>query len=200
MRRNFAIAIALSVFALPALGQTGSQTGPSTGPVGPTNGPMYDQHPKDVVSPPAKAVAPPADEFVTKAAMGDIFEIEAGKIAQQRGQKPEVRDFGARMVKDHSEALETLSSAVRDGKREPRRVDLDSAHMKKLDALRNASDASFDRLYIRTQLQAHREALGLLKAYGQQGDDAGLRQVADTTLPVVQGHMNTLSRLRRAVQ
>src|SRR3954462_1189687 len=37
--------------------------------------------------------------FVTAAATSDMYEVEAGKIAQMRGQSAGVKDFGAQMVK-----------------------------------------------------------------------------------------------------
>ncbi|MGZ8362926.1 MAG: DUF4142 domain-containing protein [Caulobacteraceae bacterium] len=35
------------------------------------------------------------DGFVTNAAMSDMYEIEAGKLAQQMGKSKAVKDFGA---------------------------------------------------------------------------------------------------------
>ena len=48
-----------------------------------------------------------ADESFYKAlAEGGIAEVEAGKLAQERGADSRVRDFGAMMVKDHSRQRE----------------------------------------------------------------------------------------------
>src|SRR4051812_29873897 len=46
--------------------------------------------------------------FVTAAATSDMYEVEAGKIAQERGQSAGVKDFGAQMVKAHTGTTEKL--------------------------------------------------------------------------------------------
>ena len=41
-------------------------------------------------------------EFVEKAMMGGMTEVELGKLAQQKGTSDAVKQFGQRMVDDHS--------------------------------------------------------------------------------------------------
>src|SRR5437763_8392976 len=49
-------------------------------------------------------------EFVKNAAIGGKAEVELGKLAQQNAQSQQVKDFGARMEKDHSQAGAKLST------------------------------------------------------------------------------------------
>ncbi len=53
--------------------------------------------------------------FVTAAATSDMYEVEAGRIAQQRGQTAAVKDFGAMMVKAHTETTGKLKAIIADG-------------------------------------------------------------------------------------
>ena len=50
--------------------------------------------------------------FIKKAANGGMTEVELGKIAADKGQKQEVKDFGNRMVKDHGKANDDLKSVA----------------------------------------------------------------------------------------
>ena len=52
--------------------------------------------------------APSASDFVQTAAMSDMYEVEAGKIAGQKGQSDAVKQFGQNMVKAHSQTSEEL--------------------------------------------------------------------------------------------
>src|SRR3546814_13933109 len=49
------------------------------------------------------ALTADAQDFVTRAAISDLYEIEAGRIAQARATSDGVRQAGGRMVKDHIE-------------------------------------------------------------------------------------------------
>ena len=56
--------------------------------------------------------APSTTDFVQKAAMSDMYEIEAGKIASQKGQTAPVKGFGEMMVDAHSKTTEELKGIV----------------------------------------------------------------------------------------
>ncbi|MEI9964923.1 MAG: DUF4142 domain-containing protein [Caulobacteraceae bacterium] len=60
------------------------------------------------------AVASPttAADYVTQAAIADMYEVQAGKIAEKRGKSAEVRALGRMMVKDHTKSTEMVKAAV----------------------------------------------------------------------------------------
>jgi len=47
-------------------------------------------------------------KFVSEAARGGMMEVKLGEVAKQRGTTQEIRDFGQRMITDHSKANEEL--------------------------------------------------------------------------------------------
>jgi putative membrane protein len=49
-------------------------------------------------------LAPTDTTFVRKAAEGGMAEVKLGQLAKEKGSNKAVKEFGDRMVKDHSKA------------------------------------------------------------------------------------------------
>lgn len=147
----------------------------------------------------AAAVTGPAstDAFVANAAISDMYEIQAGQIAQAKGQTQAVKDFGKQMVVDHtalSNAMKPLVVAA--GKTAP--TGLDERRKGLIDNLNAASLADFDKVYLAQQEAAHNEALTLMQGYADHGDDAGLKAGAAKALPKIQAHLSHVQGLASA--
>jgi len=130
--------------------------------------------------------------YVPRAQIAEQFEIEAGKIAVQRGQKTEVRQFGQMMVADHGKASAAFTRAMEKAKLKPSVTGLDTDHLNMLEHLRTASIAAFDRTYVTMQIQAHEKALSLHQGYAQGGDKAALKAAANDMVPLIQKHLQEL--------
>lgn len=136
-------------------------------------------------------------DFAEAAATGDMYEVEAGKIAEQRSQNASVKDFAAKMVTAHTGTTEKLKAALASTHPEitpPAHVDDRRQGM--LDELRGAKDADFDGRYIAQQVDAHKEALIMMKGYAKDGDTASIKELAAKTTPVVQMHLNMAEKIQ----
>ena len=140
--------------------------------------------------------APSTTDFIQKAAMSDMYEIEAGKIATQKGQTAPVKEFAAMMVEAHSKTTEELKGIVAS---EKINVDLptklDAQHQKLIDDLNAASNADFDKTYAKQQVDGHQQAVDLFDSYAKKGDNAALKAFAQKTLPVIQQHLDAAKKL-----
>ena len=137
------------------------------------------------------------DAFVTNAAISDMYEIEAGQIAQKKGQSADVKAFGKMMVSDHtamSNEMKPLITAA--GKTAP--AGLDERRKGLIDNLNAASAAEFDNVYLSQQEAAHSEALTLMQGYADNGDDAGLKGAAAKAVPKIQAHLDRVKQLQAA--
>jgi len=70
-----------------------------------------------------------------------------------------------------------------------------------LDDLKGAKDEDFDGRYIAQQINAHNEALILMRGYGKDGDSADIKSFAAAIEPKVQMHLdmiNDIDRMNRA--
>lgn len=132
--------------------------------------------------------------FVEKASISNMYEVEAGKLALERSKVQAVKDFAQQMVDAHTASLNELSSLSTAAMVTPPTA-MDNDHMGKLDALRNASVEDFDDVYIDQQTEAHENTLNLLKDFSANGKDAGLQGFATKMIPAVETHLATVKAL-----
>jgi putative membrane protein len=146
----------------------------------------------------ASCGAPSTPDFVKKAAMSDLYEVEAGKIASEKGQSEAVKQFGQHMVEAHSKTTEELKSIVTSEKLDVTLPDkLDKKHQKLINALNEAKPEAFDDTYAAQQVRAHGKAADLFDEYAEGGDNAALKQFAANTLPTIKEHLREAKKLTK---
>jgi putative membrane protein len=143
------------------------------------------------------ASANPDADFVTNAALSDMYEVQAGQYAQAHALSPAVRHFAAEMVKAHTETTNQLKGLLPDAGVQvtPPSV-LDAQHQQMLDNLKSPGPTQFDRLYVSQQIKAHTDAVALFTAYSQKGANAPLTAWAAKTLPTIQHHLDMARKLQ----
>jgi putative membrane protein len=153
----------------------------------------------------ARAEVVNAAEFVRMAAMSDMFEIESSRLAGQRSQNAQVKEFAQHMMRDHQKTTTELQQMIRQASAAPLSgmqmpQSLDQRHQAMVQQLQGAQGAQFDRLYVQQQVQAHQMAVDMFRNYGQSGDNAALKQWASQTLPTLQQHLQQAQQLQRSTQ
>lgn len=134
--------------------------------------------------------------FVTAAATSDMYEVEAGKIAAERGQSQGVRDFGKKMTEAHSQTTDQLKTILASNKvNAAPPAHLDNRRQGMIDDLRGAKAADFDHRYLSQQEAAHKEAQILMRGYAKSGDNNAIKQFAAATLPKVQDHLAMVQKM-----
>ena len=139
-------------------------------------------------------ISPTTADFVKEAAMSDMTEIEAAKIAEQKGNADE-KKFAAMMVTDHTKTSTELKSMVTGEMKSAIPAALDDASEKKLAKLRDAKPEDFAATYDPMQVSAHKDAVSLFERYAKGGDNNSLKDWAGKTLPVLQHHLEMAQAL-----
>ncbi len=140
-------------------------------------------------------------DYVAQAAGSDRYEIEAGRIAEHKAKRKDIRQFASSMIKDHGKLTGSLTGALDNAQRKIAKPSdqLSSDKQAMIDQLNNTPRGSaFDNLYLTQQLQAHQQAWALQKGYAVDGDDAALRQVASAAVPTVESHLAMVKQLQAA--
>jgi putative membrane protein len=145
------------------------------------------------------AVAAADKEFVHKAAIGGMAEVERGKLAQQKAASEQVKQFGSRMVDDHSKANDELKQvATSKGLTLP--TDLDAKHKSKMAKLEKLSGAQFDRAYMDEMVDDHKKDVAEFEKQSKSGHDADIKGFASKTLPTLQEHLKLAQSADAAVK
>lgn len=147
----------------------------------------------------AEAEAPPATTaggFVTRAALGDMFEVQSSRLALERSRSPEVRAFAQRMIDEHTRmSNEVMAAVAQAGLNAAPPTVLDAERTELVRALREAGPADFDGRYLDQQVEAHETTLNLFRDFSGNGDNPGLQAVAARAVPVIEAHLQTVRAL-----
>ena len=149
--------------------------------------------------PAAAAAAAPmrAADYVTQAALSDMYEIQSSQLALSKAKSDAVKQFAREMIQDHKTTTKTLMAALpKTSPQVPKPPKtLSQPNQTKIDQLRQASGAGFDQLYLQQQMQAHQQAWALHKGYATDGSDPALRQVATAAVPIIEKHLQHLKAM-----
>lgn len=134
------------------------------------------------------AMAPEDKEFVSKAGMGGLFEVQAGNLALQKATSPDVKSFAQRMVTDHSAANAELARlATTKGLALP--TELGGTHKGAYDHLAMLSGTELDKAYMQHMVDDHTKDVGELEKASTSATDADVKGFAAKTLPILQEHL-----------
>jgi putative membrane protein len=101
-------------------------------------------------------------EFIKKAAIANMAEIQLGQLAGTKAESPEVKQFAQTMVDEHTKALDELKQAAgSSGATLP--TELDKKHQKLQDKLSKLSGAEFDKKYMEAMVDAHKDVAKMLE-------------------------------------
>jgi len=136
-----------------------------------------------------RAVTTPKD-FIEQATSSDMFEIETGRMAADKGNHEAVRSYGQHMVTDHTRTSQQLLALAGRHGVAPAGT-MEQRHITMAETLRALSGSAFDQQYIQGQVVAHREAVTLFEQAAQatSPDMAEIRAFAEQTLPALRQHL-----------
>ena len=136
-----------------------------------------------------------ADEsFLKEAIQGDLAEVNMGKLAQEKGQGQEVKQFGQMLEQDHSQHLQKAKETAQQmGLTAPTEP---SAKQKKMyDQTSKLSGAQFDKHFAQEMVSDHKEDI---KKYQKEAKSKGpLADFAEQTVPTLEKHLQTAESLTR---
>jgi putative membrane protein len=129
--------------------------------------------------------------------MGGMTEVQLGKLAAEKGSTDAVKQFGQKMVDDHSKADDELKQVA--SQRNITLPDsLDSRHQARIDKLSKLSGTAFDRAYVKDQMKDHEQDVREFQTEAQNGSDPAVKDFASKTLPTIQEHLSMAKDLNKS--
>ncbi|HLJ49972.1 MAG TPA: DUF4142 domain-containing protein [Bryobacteraceae bacterium] len=136
--------------------------------------------------------------FATKAAQGGMAEVEMGNLAKDHASNQAVKDFGNRMVTDHSKANDQLKDwASKNNFTLP--TDMDAKDKATYDRLSKLNGAAFDKAYISDMVTDHHKDITEFKHEGMHGSNSDLKTWANSTVPTLEDHLKAAQDAQRSV-
>lgn len=141
----------------------------------------------------------PGERFMIQAAQANLAEIETGRLATERARNSDVRQYGARMVRDHTEAgQELMRLANQMGVSLPQQPD--EMHQQLAQKLSNLEGAEFDRAYMRAMVEDHQHVISMFEQQAESPEDPELQAFASKTVPILRDHLRMARMIQRSLE
>jgi putative membrane protein len=133
-------------------------------------------------------LAPTDRQFIKKAAEGGLAEVEFGKLASEKAESSDVKQFGQRMVDDHTKANDQLKQVASEkGVTVPDKLSAKDAATKA--RLEKLSGKAFDRAYMRDMVTDHTKDVSEFRMESKNAKDPDVKNFASQTLPTLKDHL-----------
>jgi len=133
-------------------------------------------------------------DFIRELASDNLLEIRLGELAQRKATDPAAKQYGQRMVTDHTKANRDLLNVASKGGM-TFTPGLGDKHEQKIDRLQKVDKKGFDRAYATMMIESHNDDVSYLENEGRSAHSAPVRNYASRTLPMFREHLNQAKRL-----
>jgi putative membrane protein len=143
----------------------------------------------------ALTASPSVQEFVKQAAMTNLYEIDAGKLAEEKAADGSYRNYAKMIVTDHTKMNNDLKSEVATMQNVQLPTSLDALHREKLQQLKSEQGAGFERNFRAGQIEGHEAAITLFENFAQSGSNPDLKAMARSSVAILQKHLQRAENL-----
>jgi putative membrane protein len=136
--------------------------------------------------------------FVMQASSSNMFEIQAGQMAMQKGMNDAVKAYGQHMVADHTKAANEMK-VIAQSKGITVSDQLMDKQQQQLNILAPLTGANFDKAFAALMIQSHQETIVLFTNAASNVNDNDLKSFAKAKLPTLRDHLEDAQDLNETV-
>ena len=143
-------------------------------------------------------VSPAEQDFTMKVAQASLGEIEVARLAMERSQNKDVKDFADMLVNDHTNGLEKLKDLMKDYNL-PQATTLPADTKQEIDRLAALSDGDFDREFANMMVSDHQKAIELFRDEFGTAQNHDIRDYVEGMLPKLEKHLKKAQELQSSL-
>jgi putative membrane protein len=133
-------------------------------------------------------------QFLKMAAETHMAQAHLGQMAQAQGSEDRVKTFGKTLDQDHTKSYSELSGlATKVGQTIPKGIDV--RRDKGIAQLMHMKGKSFDRTFVRNEIQDHRRVLAEFKREASRGESPEIKAYAQQMIPTIENHLHEAESL-----
>jgi len=133
-------------------------------------------------------------DFLVEAATGGMMEVELGRLAVAKGTSEAVKQFGQRMIDDHSKANSELTQLAQT-KSIALPTELSAKQRADVTKMSKLSGAAFDKAYSKDMLSDHIKDVAAFERASTSASDPDVKEFAAKTLPILKEHLEMAKAL-----
>jgi putative membrane protein len=135
--------------------------------------------------------------FVRKALEGGMAEVQVGQIAAEKGSSDDVKQFGQKMVTDHTQLGDQMKQVAQQiGVTPP--AGLSKKDKEEVATLQTLSGTEFDNAYIMAMVKDHKKDAEDFKSEAQQTQNPTVKQAADQGSQVIDQHLDMIEKIAQS--
>jgi putative membrane protein len=143
----------------------------------------------------------PADTyFVTQTSLGTPFQVDSGRLAENKGTTQAIRGYAELMVSSHVAVNNALLAILKKKPPVPPPTLLKAAYATMVSTLEHESGQTLDADYVRGQVNYQRANTALYEYEIANGTDTDLKAFAQETLPKIQDHLARALKLQSGAE
>jgi putative membrane protein len=136
------------------------------------------------------------ENFVTRAAVTNLAEIDLSQMALDKSTNADIRKFATQIIKDHQAAQAKLKQ-IAGAQKIALPGSVDEERRKQREQLKELTGADFEKQYVALMHTGHNEAAGFLEAATKSNElDSAFKNYASETLQTVRNHRAEAAKLQ----
>ncbi|HEX5235350.1 MAG TPA: DUF4142 domain-containing protein [Silvibacterium sp.] len=145
----------------------------------------------------ASAAAMQDKAFARKALEGGMAEVQLGQLASEKGSSEDVKQFGQKMVQDHTKMGDQIKPIAEQlGVQPPSHVSKKDQEL--IAKLQGMSGPEFDNAYTAAMVKDHKKDLSDFKQEAENTQNPQLKQAAQQGTQVITEHLQLAEQLAKA--